>query len=174
MTETRTDDITWNGQTFRRHPDAEGRSQSVYYMATSAPREYLHRAIYKHHHGPIPNGWHVHHKDHDPLNNAPANLEAVSPAAHAEHHGSHLPELVKVCAGCEEQFVGRRRWAKWCTPACKERTRRRLGLVKARSRKGPFIEIRECEQCGGSYEANRPWSRFCTSACKQRAARSAA
>lgn len=168
------EDITWNGQTYRRHPDHEDRNRRVYYMATTAPREYLHRALYMYHHGAIPDAWHVHHKDHDPLNNDPTNLEAISPAAHAEHHSTRHPEVIKTCAGCSVEFVGNRPWAKWCSPACKERTRRQLGLVKPRERKGPFREARACEHCGLAYEARRPWARFCTPACKQRAMRAVA
>ena len=37
----------------------------------------LHRAVWEHHHGPIPPGYHVHHRDGDGLNNDLANLELV-------------------------------------------------------------------------------------------------
>jgi hypothetical protein len=168
------DEVVWQGQTYRRHPDHPSRSRRVYFMATSGPRDYLHRAIYRFHHGPIPAGWHVHHKDHDPLNNDPANLEAISPAAHAAHHSTRHPEIQVVCSGCGETFVGRRPWAKWCSSACKERTRRARGLTRRRERTGPFSESRECQECGTTYEAKRPWARFCTSRCKQRSMRSAA
>lgn len=160
-------DIEWRGQTFRRHPGHPNRSLRVYFMATSAPREYLHRAIYKAHSGPIPAGWHVHHVDHDPLNNDPANLQAVSPTEHATHHGRHIPEILVVCA-CGMEFSARRPWAKWCSPACKEAHRRAAGLVKQRPRKGAFTETRRCEECGAAYQASRPWQRFDSSPCKQR------
>lgn len=165
------EEIVWNGQTFRRFPEHENRSRRVYFMATTAPREYLHRALYKHHHGPIPEGWHVHHVDHNPLNNTPSNLAAVSPSEHAEHHGHQHPTVRAVCAGCGVGFDGQRPWAKWCSPACKERSRRAAGLTKPRPRKGPFSELRACEECGTHYEAKRPWARFCTSRCKQRTMR---
>ena len=37
-------------------------------------------------HGKIPKGYHVHHKDHDPYNNSPDNLIALSAAEHISHH----------------------------------------------------------------------------------------
>ena len=45
------------------------------------------REIYVEHYGPIPKGYHVHHIDHNPLNNDPKNLVAVSPEEHAKLHG---------------------------------------------------------------------------------------
>jgi hypothetical protein len=46
-----------------------------------------HRKIYKEHHGPIPEGYHIHHKDLNHKNNDPENLEALSPDDHAKKHG---------------------------------------------------------------------------------------
>ena len=49
--------------------------------------ELLHRAVYLHEVSAwVPDGWHVHHQDHDPGNNAPWNLSAMPPACHARHH----------------------------------------------------------------------------------------
>jgi len=47
----------------------------------------LHRKIYEQNYGKIPNGWHIHHKDHNHENNDPSNLEALSPDDHAKKHG---------------------------------------------------------------------------------------
>lgn len=40
------------------------------------------RFVYEQTHGEIPNKWHVHHKDHNTLNNTPQNLEVLT---HSEH-----------------------------------------------------------------------------------------
>ena len=37
----------------------------------------LHRAVWEHHNGKIPNGYHVHHKDGDRNNNDISNLELL-------------------------------------------------------------------------------------------------
>jgi len=45
------------------------------------------RKIYEQNYGKIPNGWHIHHKDHNHENNDPSNLEALPPDEHAKKHG---------------------------------------------------------------------------------------
>lgn len=165
------EEVIWEGRTYRRWPGHENRSQRVYFMATTAPREYLHRAVYAAKVGPIPAGWHVHHVDHDPLNNDPSNLVAISPEEHAEHHGRLHPAVAATCPECGTEFVGKRPWAKWCSSACKERFRRSIGVAYVSPRKGPWREDRDCEECGAAYVAKRPWARFCSSMCKQRHAR---
>lgn len=170
-----TEEVVYRGRRYRRHPDHESWPRRTYFMATTAPREYLHRDIYVDTHGVIPGGWHVHHVDHNPDNNDPSNLAAISPVEHAEHHADHLhPDLIKICDYCGVRFAAFREWARWCSSRCKEARRRADGLVKPSPRKGPWRDLRTCEHCTSQYIAKRPWARFCTSACKQRAARAAA
>lgn len=66
---------TFNGRTYT--PDGQD-----YYRATTVPRTKLHRDVWEHHYGPIPDGWDVHHKDGDKANNAIENLEAMPDAEH--------------------------------------------------------------------------------------------
>lgn len=63
-----------------------------YYYASSQVdgrhvRRALHRTIWQDYHGrPIPKGYHVHHKDENPLNNSPENLEAKPGGEHLREH----------------------------------------------------------------------------------------
>lgn len=50
----------------------------------------LHRAVWEHHHGPIPEGMHVHHRNHDRADNRLVNLELKSAGEHAAHHNREL------------------------------------------------------------------------------------
>jgi len=52
------------------------------------------RKIYKEHYGEIPEGYHIHHVDFNPLNNDPSNLTALTPEEHAKVHNH---EGVKWC-----------------------------------------------------------------------------
>lgn len=79
-----------------------------------------HRVIYEQHHGPIPEGWHIHHIDEDPLNNDPSNLQALSPRDHSRLHNDRHPR-VKQCEACGRDFEPaptKRKRAKSCSPAC--------------------------------------------------------
>ena len=167
------EEITWGGRKYRRLPGHKDRHRRVYYMATTSPRTYLHQDIYEDRHGPIPDGFHIHHINHDPLDNRVENLAALSPEAHAVLHGQEASRIIRTCAECGEQFSAVRYRAKWCSPACKERNRRRAGTAYVRPKVEPMAESRNCEECGAEFIARRPWARFCTSLCRGRAGRRA-
>lgn len=44
------------------------------------------RKVYEQHHGPIPEGYHIHHIDGNHENDDPSNLMAVTPEEHARLH----------------------------------------------------------------------------------------
>lgn len=166
-----TEEIEWSGRRYRRQPEHTDRHRRVYFMATTAPRTYLHRDLYVAHQGTIPDGFHVHHSDHDPLNNDPSNLVAVDEFEHLSYHGQHQPTWLARCEQCGDDFTARRAWSRWCSARCKQAMRRAEGTAYQRPPKGPWIEPRTCEECGTGFIAKRPWARFCKSACKQRAGR---
>lgn len=69
------EEIIFDGKRFTRFGD--------YWRSA---RKFLHRAIYEKHYGPIPKGFHIHHKDHNKNNNAPENLELKSGRQHLSDH----------------------------------------------------------------------------------------
>lgn len=67
-----------------------------YYLKPAGYRKsddgvYLHRAVWAHHNGPIPAGWHVHHINGDKSDNAGGNLVALPQSEHASHHMAERP-----------------------------------------------------------------------------------
>ena len=48
----------------------------------------LHRAVWEYHHGEIPKGYHVHHKDEDRTNNSIDNLQLLEAKKHERLHGA--------------------------------------------------------------------------------------
>lgn len=70
---------------------------------------------------PLRSDEHVHHKDHDGLNNNPSNLEVVTVEEHAQRHTWH--PITKVCVICEVEFTPhktKRARAQTCgKPECK-------------------------------------------------------
>jgi hypothetical protein len=69
---------------------------------------YEHRALYERHHGPIPKGFHVHHKNENIFDNDPDNLEALSPGDHNKLHSKKYVRRAdggwdKICRTCGVQ-----------------------------------------------------------------------
>jgi len=70
-----------------------------YLRATTGDREYLHRVVWMHHHGAIPDGWQIHHRDHDKTNNTIANLECLTADEHARLYNIGCNAFQHKCAG---------------------------------------------------------------------------
>ena len=81
-----------------------GRHSEGYLRATTvagrAEEIYEHRAVWEAAHGPIPDGFHVHHNDEDRTNNCLENLTLVSKAEHRRIHSNYLPDGVTKRCGC--------------------------------------------------------------------------
>ena len=76
--------IVFNGHTYQKYPERR-------YYEKVGGRKFLHRDVWEFHNGPIPSGYHVHHIDGNPTNNAPENLQAFPSAVHfAEHKGDRV------------------------------------------------------------------------------------
>ena len=95
----------------------------------------LHRAIWSHHHGPIPARHHVHHKDGDTDNTEISNLVLMSTHDHTMHHKAHpyfgtaehmsqlaqarRPRFTIKCEICGKEFLSARKTnVKFCSRAC--------------------------------------------------------
>lgn len=86
----RTERVTYRGIVFTRYPDSPRRHHRVYFWPSKSQRDKgvgaLHVEVYKAEVGPVPDGWHVHHKDEDTLNNSAGNLEALPAGEHSALH----------------------------------------------------------------------------------------
>lgn len=159
--------VEYDGHTWTRRDDG-------YY---GWGRWLLHRYVYTREVGPIPDGHHVHHRDHDQENNAAENLAAMDPTAHALHHladkgpawhaaggrasAAARPVRTDTCVRCGTVFQHRHSTtAKFCSPYCKDRG--------APSR---APEHRLCSVCGGGFTCpRRNPTRTCSPACRSVAA----
>lgn len=144
-----------------------------------AKGDLLHRAIWKVHFGPIPEGFHVHHVDEDPGNNQLDNLRIMSPAAHNAEHGPRGFRLMDhdtrsantrkawgtrerhgfTCLWCGE--VGTtpyRNHRKFCNDTCR--------LHYASMQK---MAQKICAHCGSEFWARDPRRIYCSSACNDAA-----
>jgi len=78
--------VVFNGRKFNRYPESEHAPLRRYFWRGGGGGISLHRAIWEHYNGPIPVGWHVHHKDGDFNNNDLANLECLPADEHSAAH----------------------------------------------------------------------------------------
>ena len=76
-------ELELDGVIYYRYPNAKRRNARVYYVSN---HDAYHRKLWEKHNGPLPAGCHVHHRDHNPLNNALDNLEPMSPGDHTRLH----------------------------------------------------------------------------------------
>lgn len=81
--------IIYKGQKYHRYPESKRRQHRVYFWKHDKFKEppvALHRQIYIDTYGSIPEGYQVHHKDGNTLNNDIENLEALSALEHCHKH----------------------------------------------------------------------------------------
>jgi len=99
----RVETVEWNGVVFRRYPDSQRANHRRYFSPGGGDRARgvgaLHQEVWKHHFGPIPKGYHVHHRNEDLTDNRPENLELVSAERHLRDHQRELTAFGRSPAG---------------------------------------------------------------------------
>jgi hypothetical protein len=163
----RSEVIVYKGIKYRRYPESDRWPDRVYFTPSGNHRKAgvgrLHQEIYKDHNGPIPDGYHVHHDDHDPLNNDPANLVLVKGSEHLSHHVNQPERIAKSRVNIE---IAREYASAW--HGSEE------GLAWHVENGKKVWEMREpsshvCDQCGKGFELKiiqKSGVRFCSNNCK--------
>lgn len=121
------------------------------------------RRLWRTHHGPgsIPSGHQIHHKDGNPANNVLANLECLSPKAHAakhpqtNHQYEHLEKVRPLAAHWHRSPAGRQWHRAHATASWKDRQ---------------SVSV-TCQQCGTVFMDLSHHARFCSPNCKAAARR---
>ena len=124
--------------------DCRGGEASVYYRTNQQPHRgaLLHRLIWEDAHGPIPEGYVVHHRDGNSLNNALDNLELLARGDHIGHHKRGRPAV----------------YADPATPS-------RRASEAWRKRQPRDVE---CVACGTTFQSTGMRAMFCTRPCRRR------
>lgn len=127
----------------------------------------LHRVVWEYYNGPIPEGYHVHHKDGDPSHNDIGNLELVKGSEHLhKHQQEHVADLDQL-AKMQDRMRNAGEYAKeW--HKSEEGRRWHSEHAKAQLR----IE-REytCTVCGRVYRSKNPATKYCSNKCNAKARR---
>ena len=92
-----------------RAPDGYGSIQPAGYRVISVNGcvRLEHRLVWEMNHGPVPDGYQIHHKNGVPLDNNIGNLELVDPKTHRRIHAGWRVvdgEWIKPCSGCGGVF----------------------------------------------------------------------
>lgn len=127
----------------------------------------LHRDIWEYYNGTIPEGYHIHHKDHDKGNNDIENLQLMSNSEHQKLHGAELTEeqrekkrknVIEKANPAASKWHGSEEGVKWHTENGKR--------VMARRKSRKYI----CSFCSKEFETKRYYGEvenaFCSNNCK--------
>jgi len=158
------DIVHFNGIEFIRFPESKSKSSQRYYFPFANGRRMagigaLHQAIWKWFYGPIPDGYHIHHKDGCPLNNLLENLECVTRKQHGQRHAADDLERTRAHAAkirpLTKEWHASEAGRAWHSEHGKRTWEGRIGTA------------RQCEQCGNVYQtkAGRETVRFCSRVC---------
>lgn len=157
----------FDGYRFRRD------AKTGYYLANKATyngkRERLHVYVWRYFNGPVPEGYHVHHKDENKWNNDIENLTCIPKFDHSSLHGKEYAELHrdKVMKNLKENVIPKA--AEWHKSEAGREWHRQQWKVSIGSQK-PSEHV--CQYCGKKYMAiEKSTNRFCSNNCKSAARR---
>lgn len=130
----------------------EGKSFTIQNGYFRRGKNALHRLLWEKAYGPIPKGHHIHHKDHNKLNNSLENLECLS-------HSDHLRLHMKIS-------TVRNEWHKT------EVGRKAMGEKAVKCWQNRTIHTLKCLHCGNDYQAKQiDRAKYCDNKCEQAARR---
>lgn len=155
--------IEWNGYRYRRYPESKHLSDARYFRRTyNGGSSFLHRDMWEHHHGPIPEGMEIHHVNGDTTDNRLENLQCLSSREHSAKHpvwGGRRDE--------QREHLERIRpkAAAWHSTAEGAELHKRLAR---KLREGWEPRQKKCEHCAGDFATRTVGhhDRFCSNACK--------
>lgn len=155
----------FDGYKFRRD------AKTGYYLANkvtyNGKRERLHVYVWRYFNGPVPEGYHVHHKDENKDHNDLENLACIPKFDHSSLHGKEYAELhhEEVIKKLKEKAIPKA--SEWHKSETEREWHRKQWIVSIGSQK-PIEHI--CQYCGKKYMAiEKRTNRFCSNNCKSAA-----
>jgi hypothetical protein len=149
----------FNGHRYYRKPNG-------YYKADFKDGgSYLHRDVWEHHHGPIPGGHHIHHRDHNKAHCELGNLELLASGDHARLHFREHIEAGTIDCSPERMAAIRPLASEWHRSEEGRIWHREHAKRMAASR---AVENHACAYCGQGYAVKRGARKrgFCSMSCQ--------
>lgn len=133
-----------------------------YWISIDAPKIRAHRWVWINIHGPIPKGYHIHHKNENKSDNRIENLELIEKSRHISHHMSKPERKLKSALICDKIRPLTKEWH-----SSKEgKAWHRLHALKCNFGKNDPKDY-VCEVCKRDYQSSRSHnSRFCSNNCR--------
>src|SRR5690606_7852937 len=154
--------IKYNGISYYKHP-----KQKYYYSSRKGERysRSLHRQIWFDNYGEIPEGYQVHHKDHNAYNNTIDNLELVERSEHSKYHGKNRAKedpvrfitLAEIGREHAKEWHGSEEGKRWHSKHGKERG---FGVRD--------YGFHKCDCCQIEFKKASFRQRFCSNLCKSK------
>lgn len=119
----------------------------------------LHRAVWEAHHGPVPDGCHIHHRDGDRSNNQIENLACLDGT---DHLSLHAVERADESREIIDRI--RHRAAKWHGSAEGKQWHKEHYQKHCAAALQAEFDF-QCEQCGADFKGKHG-SKFCSNKCK--------
>lgn len=120
----------------------------------------LHRVVWSHYFGDIPDGYIIHHVDGDKENNQIENLQLMTHGEHSRlHHSDGVycpPKKIFTCVVCGKEYEAYdQKINKFCSAACAQKY--------YRARRQPLQK--NCAYCGKPFTSLKKKTRFCSHHC---------
>lgn len=137
-----------------------------YWQSSQHPPIRAHRWVWECTHGPIPKGYHVHHKDHNPSNNDISNLELICKHRHASIHASSKENIERLKKASKIGLENAKAWHR--SPEGREWHRKQIYMHTPWFKDNrPLIPFR-CSRCKAEFtsKSDQDGPRFCSPKCK--------
>jgi hypothetical protein len=167
----RNESLRWGGYAWRRYPDSKRVSDAKYFRRTTnvggkSVCLLLHRSVWEFHRGPIPDGYHVHHKDENTGNNEIENLECILGIDHLTRHMQGRLADPDFLAMVRENAAKARPLTKAWHASPEGHEWHRQHSIEAYANRQPTDET--CRHCGKQFSSISRREGFCSNACKTR------
>ena len=159
--------IVFNGRKYRRYPESPNPAHRRYFGRAG---HRLHRDVWEFHHGPVPEGMHIHHIDGNTANNDISNLACVSLKDHWDEHREELSVRAKhpkQIAHLERIREKASEWHRSEAGRAWHREHAKTALAKAWSAPKVYKQTAfNCIWCGTESLRKIPRKKFCSPTCQ--------
>lgn len=140
------------------------RDDKTGYYLNSTHKKRLHRAVWEHYYGEIPQDMEIHHKDGNKANNSINNLVLLSSLIHRKIHSEMLTQEQRECRR-ENMNKNARPAAVMWHKSSKGKEWHKKHYEKTKNKMHTARQY-VCECCGKTFTSPQTTSRFCSNACK--------